>query len=109
MRLDAVMTSASPNFGFLAKRYPQLERIGAQSERYFSDDPIVSLITIRQFGEVLAQLVSARSGLFSDTTALGNGGLSAPRGLLDNHQPGQASFARASDVVAVVTTVAVAS
>jgi hypothetical protein len=31
-----------------------------------------------------------------------------PRGLLDNHQPGQASFARASDVVAVVTTVAVA-
>jgi type I restriction enzyme, R subunit len=55
------------NFGFLSKRYPQLERIAAQSERYFSNDPIVSLITIRQFGEVLAQLVAARSGLFSDT------------------------------------------
>jgi hypothetical protein len=30
------------------------------------NDPIVSLITIRQFGEALAQLVAARSGLFSD-------------------------------------------
>jgi type I restriction enzyme R subunit len=56
----------SSNFNFLAKHYPQLERIGAVSERYFSDDPIVSLITVRQFGEALAQLVAARSGLFTD-------------------------------------------
>jgi type I restriction enzyme R subunit len=56
----------SSNFGFLAKRYPQLERIGALSERYFSDDPIVSLMRVRQFGEALAQLVAARSGLFTD-------------------------------------------
>ena len=33
----------SPNFGFLAKRYPELERLAARSERYFSDDPIISL------------------------------------------------------------------
>jgi type I restriction enzyme, R subunit len=64
--MDATEQATSFNFGFLRKRYPQLERIGAQSERYFSDDPIVSLITIRQFGEVLAQLAAARSGLFSD-------------------------------------------
>ena len=64
--MNATGQATSSNFGFLAKRYPQLERIGAQSERYFSDDPIVSLITIRQFGEALAQLVAARSGLFSD-------------------------------------------
>jgi hypothetical protein len=52
---------------FVGKRVDlELERIGAQSERYFSNDPIVSLITIRQFGEVLAQLAAARSGLFSD-------------------------------------------
>jgi hypothetical protein len=38
-----------------------LERIGALSERYFSVDPIVSLITLRQFGEGLAQLVAACS------------------------------------------------
>src|SRR5436190_8298346 len=56
----------SSNFGFLAKRYPQVELIGALSERYFSDDPIVSLMTVRQFGEGLAQLVAARSGLFTD-------------------------------------------
>jgi type I restriction enzyme R subunit len=56
----------SSNFGFLAKHYPQLERIGARGERYFSDDPVVTLISVRQFGEVLAQLVAARSGLFSD-------------------------------------------
>ena len=36
------------------------------AERYFSDDPVVSLITVRQFGEALAQLVAARSGLFTD-------------------------------------------
>ena len=54
------------NFGFLAARYPQLERIGTLCERYFADDPIVSLITVRQFGEALAQVVAARSGLFSD-------------------------------------------
>ena len=64
--MNAKRHPVSSNFNFLAKRYPQLERIGAQSERYFSDDPIVSLITIRQFGEALAQLVAARSGLFSD-------------------------------------------
>src|ERR1700722_20400244 len=56
----------SPNFGFLAKRYPELEQIAARSERYFCDDPIVSLITLRQFGEALAQLVAARSGLYTN-------------------------------------------
>ena len=60
--------TVSSNFGFLAKRYPQLERIGARSERYFSDDPIVSLMIVRQFGEVLAQLVAAASGLFTDAS-----------------------------------------
>src|SRR5262249_35775508 len=38
----------------------------ARSEHYFSDDPIVSLITLRQFGEALAQRVAARSGLYTD-------------------------------------------
>ena len=46
----------SSNFGFLAKRYPQLERIGARGERYFSDDPVITLISVRQFGEVLARI-----------------------------------------------------
>lgn len=58
----------SANFNFLAKRYPDLERIGALCERYFSDDPIVALFTIRQFGELLAQMVAARSGLLTDAS-----------------------------------------
>jgi type I restriction enzyme, R subunit len=56
----------SANFTFLAKRYPDLERIGALCERYFSDDPIIALMTLRQFGELLAQMVAARSGLLTD-------------------------------------------
>src|ERR1700722_4491243 len=64
--MTATEDAISPNFGFLAKRYPELERIAARSERHFSVDPIVSLITLRQFGEGLAQLVAARSGLYND-------------------------------------------
>ena len=47
-RMTATEDATSPNFGFLAKRYPELEQIAARSEHYFSDDPIVSLITLRQ-------------------------------------------------------------
>jgi hypothetical protein len=46
--MNATGQATSSNFGFLAKRYPQLERVGAPAERYFSDDPIVSLITLRR-------------------------------------------------------------
>jgi type I restriction enzyme, R subunit len=65
-RMNANQQPKSANFNFLAKRYPDLERIGALHERYFSDDPIVALITLRQFGELLAQMVAARSGLLTD-------------------------------------------
>jgi type I restriction enzyme R subunit len=64
--MNANQQPKSANFHFLAKRYPDLERIGALCERYFSDDPIVALITLRQFGELLAQIVAARSGLLND-------------------------------------------
>ncbi|MGY3413071.1 hypothetical protein ACVWZV_009237 [Bradyrhizobium sp. GM5.1] len=60
----------SANFSFLAKRYPDLDRIGAGCERYFSDDPVVTLILLRQFGEVLAQMLAARSGLLTDAREL---------------------------------------
>jgi type I restriction enzyme R subunit len=60
----------SANFDFLTKRYPDLERVGALCERYFSDDPIIALITLRQFGELLAQMVAAKSGLLSDPREL---------------------------------------
>jgi len=55
----------SANFGFLEVYEPQLVRLGALAERYFRDDPNTCLIKLRQFGEVLAQLTAAKSGLFT--------------------------------------------
>jgi hypothetical protein len=48
-RVKATEQATSSNFSFLGARYPELERIAARSERYFSDDPVVSLIIVRQF------------------------------------------------------------
>jgi type I restriction enzyme, R subunit len=59
---SATVTSA--NFGFLEQHDAQLERLGALAERYFRDDPVTCLIKLRQFGEVLAQLVAAKAGLY---------------------------------------------
>ena len=54
------------NFGFLAKHDVQLMRLGALAERYFGDDPNTTLIKLRQFGELLAQLTAAKAGLFTN-------------------------------------------
>lgn len=43
----------------------QLVRLGALAERYFKDDPNTSLLKLRQFGEVLAQLTAAKAGLLA--------------------------------------------
>lgn len=53
------------NFGFLAKHDVQLMRLGALAERYFADDPNTSLIKVRQFAELLAQLTAAKTGQFT--------------------------------------------
>ena len=58
------MTLESANFSFLARHDVQLVRLGALAERYFRDDPNTCLIKLRQFAEVLAQLVAANSGLY---------------------------------------------
>ncbi|NJO30157.1 MAG: hypothetical protein HC874_23470, partial [Richelia sp. SL_2_1] len=55
---------ASPNFGFLASHDSQLARLGTLAERYFADDPNTCLIKLRQFGELLAQLVAASVGMY---------------------------------------------
>ena len=56
--------SASPNFGFLSLHDSQLVRLGTLAERYFADDPNTCLIKLRQFGELLAQLVAANAGMY---------------------------------------------
>ena len=57
--------SKSANFDFLAKHDAQLVRLGALAERYFSEDPNTALIKLRQFAELLAQLTTAKAGLFT--------------------------------------------
>ena len=56
----------SPNFAFLKVHDLQLVRLGSQAERYFAEDPNTCLIKLRQFGELLAQLVAATVGLYED-------------------------------------------
>lgn len=58
------MMVVSFNFAFLAVHDPQLVRLGALAEQYFTSDPNTCLIKLRQFGELLAQLVAAEVGLY---------------------------------------------
>jgi type I restriction enzyme R subunit len=60
-----VTAVSSPNFAFLAVHDAQLVRLGADAERFFPQDPDVSLIRLRQYGERLAQRAAALSGLYT--------------------------------------------
>ena len=53
----------SANFEFLSVHDPLLVSLGALAERYFADDPVTSVIKLRQFAETLAQLTAANLGL----------------------------------------------
>ena len=56
---------ASHNFQFLTTYDRQFMRLAALAERYFRTDSNTSLIKLRQFGELLAQEIAARVGLFT--------------------------------------------
>lgn len=58
--------AVSPNFAFLNVHNAQLVKIGTLAEKYFKDDPVTCLIKLRQFGELLAQLVAANVGLYTN-------------------------------------------
>lgn len=53
------------NFIFLDQRDEQLARLSRLAEKYLADDPNTCLIKLRQFGELLAQTVAARMGLYT--------------------------------------------
>src|SRR5882672_7867951 len=55
------------NFTHLQEHDAQLLRLGMLAERYFPDDPNTSLLKLRQLGELLAQLVAAKVGLYTST------------------------------------------
>lgn len=61
---EAGAARAPSNFAFLEAHEPLLARLGFQAERYYAEDPVTSLIKLRQFGEVLAQKVAARAGVY---------------------------------------------
>lgn len=54
----------SANFHFLRKHSRALADLGALAERYFADDPNTTIIKMRQYGELLAQDVAARVGVY---------------------------------------------
>jgi type I restriction enzyme, R subunit len=58
------MPTEASNFLFLKQHDVQLVRLGALAERYFHDDQNTCLIKLRQFGELLAQLIAAKTGLY---------------------------------------------
>jgi type I restriction enzyme R subunit len=58
--------AVSPNFAFLSVHDAQLVKLGTLAEKYFRDDPVTCLMKLRQFGELLAQLVAANVGLYLD-------------------------------------------
>jgi type I restriction enzyme R subunit len=55
----------STNFQFLSVHDALLVSLGALAERYFTEDPITSVMKLRQFGEQLARRVAAHFGLSS--------------------------------------------
>lgn len=56
----------SANFTFLEEHDPLFYKIASSAERYFSSDPNITLIKLRQLGEALAQHIAAVSGVEFD-------------------------------------------
>ncbi|MBZ4331421.1 type I restriction-modification system endonuclease [Corallococcus interemptor] len=53
------------NFAHLETHGAQLVRLGMLAERYFPDDPNTALLKLRQFAELLAQIVATKVGLYA--------------------------------------------
>jgi len=56
------MQPKSANFEFLRAHGPQLFRLAAQADHYFRTDPNTTLLKLRQFAELLAKEIAARTG-----------------------------------------------
>lgn len=58
--------SIQSNFDVLRSYEEQLWRLSALAERYFAEDPNTCLLKLRQFSELLAQSLAARTGLYTN-------------------------------------------
>jgi type I restriction enzyme, R subunit len=52
----------------LASYEPELAKLGSRAERYFAEDPNTCLLKVRQYAELLARIVAASVGLYTDAT-----------------------------------------
>ena len=59
------MARPRTNFAHLATHDDQLVRLGMLAERYFAEDPNTALLKLRQFAELLAQIVATKVGLYT--------------------------------------------
>eukprot|EP01035_Chromulina_nebulosa_P044465 gene44465-biopygen30526 len=83
------MQVSSENFDFLRGNGLQLFRLAAQAEHYFRTDPNTTLIKLRQFAELLAKEVGARTRSLSSPDEpfadllgeLGRAGYATPQAL----------------------------
>ena len=64
------MSPVSANFGFLNEYGGGLVVLGAQAERYFTQDPVTALIKLRLLAERLAQDLPRVLGTISSGSAL---------------------------------------
>jgi type I restriction enzyme R subunit len=60
-----VTLSESPNFGFLTNHDQALALVAIRAEQYFAADPVTTLMKLRQFGEIFAQQLAARTGIYT--------------------------------------------
>lgn len=60
-----MVTLPSSNFVYLREHDEQLLRLGLLAEKYFPDDPNTCLLKLRQFAEALAQILAARTGMYT--------------------------------------------
>ena len=58
------VSSSPSNFAFLASYDARLSKLGASAERLFHDDPVLTLMRLRQLGEILALEAAARVGIY---------------------------------------------
>ena len=62
-----MVKSAHTNFAILQQHDEQLLRLGLLAEKYFADDPNTCLLKLRQLAELLAQMLAARTGLYTSS------------------------------------------
>ncbi|MDQ5984800.1 MAG: hypothetical protein CSYNP_00496 [Syntrophus sp. SKADARSKE-3] len=55
------------NFGHMQEHDEQLVRLGMLAEKYFPEDPNTSILKLRQFAELLAQMIATRIGVFESS------------------------------------------